>query len=1185
MYLKNLELEGFKSFVDPTNLEFKNGFTAIVGPNGCGKSNVSDAIRWVIGEQRSKTLRSTRITDLIFNGSSSRKPVNRAEISLTLASVPPGIRIAGVPNSAEDVKVTRCYHRSGESEFYINQIPCRLRDITDFLMDAGISPKVLTIIEQGHIQDIITSKPEERRVLIEEAAGILKFKHRKNEAIRKLDSSRQNLERVADIVQELARQVESLKRQAAKAERYKKYKSEIKQLSLKLFSVKVRRYQTQLQTIEAELKEQTQKKTEWSARHATFENQIAQLNIEIEESLGRLNEARETIHQLNSQIGSSEQNVAFKKEQKSEAETDIESALGEISRMREEILDLTNNIENERQRLSTTSQEINKQEIVLDQRKAENEQKREALQKIQEQVLNGEKHVLHLFQQTAQSKNQLTALETRVQGLETRQEKLISEKEEVRSQIQENKSALEQEKSEYQQKAEELTRLKEQQEASRQETTQYSKTLQAESDSHSSKKEDYFHKASLLGSLEKLRNQFEGFQEGVKSLMGNQNGERIPGIREVLVDVLQTPAEYEVAIETALGEKLQSVIVNSYSDSMEAIGYLKNHQSGRGLFVPLKPKSVPSAPLHLNGTQGVVGKALNFIECQEEYKPIIELLLKNVVIVQDMDVALHLHQDPNFHGTVVTLNGEMIDANGFVTGGSLENESSSLLARKREIETLSDSVNRLKEGLNASQENIERKKQGLAELENSLKQLDQQTLAAEIETNNKLRDLEQWRKEAARLENRDTTIDEEISALDSERDELVTEKSSLDQELASAEQKRRQEEELLIHHREELEQSRSNLEGISSEISRLKVLIASLIGRRENTLTEIKRLELQQQNVKQQIERREADQISNQNRITEIETEISTLGNSVLKLSREKDQWTETAVQEEESLRQKEEDQKGMGQDIRELSRKTQEITETLSQIEIKRSENRLQIVHLEERAYEDYNATREDLRSAYDETIDENKTDERVKELKEKVAKLGEVNLAALSDFEKTNERYTFLKKQQDDLAESIELLHSTIEKINQTTKQRFLDTYELVNENFKEIFARLFQGGKANLTLTDESNPLDSGIEITANPLGKSLQSLALMSGGEKAMTAIALMFAVFKVRPSPFCLLDEVDAPLDEANVVRFQEMLKEMAVNTQFIIITHNQKTMTFANALYGITMEEQGVSKAVSVHFN
>ena len=1184
MYLKNLELEGFKSFVDPTNLEFRNGFTAIVGPNGCGKSNVSDAIRWVIGEQRSKTLRSARITDLIFNGSSSRKPVSRAEISLTLSNVPAGIRIAGVPNASEDVKVTRCYHRSGESEFYINRIPCRLKDITDFLLDAGISPKVLTIIEQGHIQDIITSKPEERRILIEEAAGILKFKQRKNEAIRKLDSSRQNLERIADIVQELSRQVESLKRQAAKAERYKNFKSEIKELSLKLFSVKVCRYQQQLETIEAQFQEQTQKKTEWSARHATFENQITQFNVQIEESLSQLNEARETVHQLKSQLGSSEQNITFKKEQQLAAGTDIESSTGEISRMKASVENLASKGENEKQQLTTTSTEINEQEILLDQHKADDEQKRKALQAIQEQVSNSEKNVRNLFQQAAHSKNQLTAIETRVQGLEARQEKLNSEKAEIGSQCQENQAVLEQAKIEHQKNTEELARLKEQQTSLRQETTQFSQQLQAEIDSHSSKKEDYFNKASMLSSLEKLRNQFEGFHEGIKSLMDNPNGERIPGIRDVLVDVLQTQAEYEVAIETVLGEKLQSVIVNTYSDSMAAIGYLKDNHSGRGLFVPLNPKSSPSAPLNLNGSQGIVGEALNFIQCKEEYRPIIELLLKTVVIAKDMDAALHLHQDANFLGTVVTLNGEMIDSNGFITGGSQENESSSLLARNREIDTLHLSVQQLKQDLDASQENIDQKKQRLTELEAQLIQLDQRTLTAELATQNKLRDLEQWSKEAERLESRGSKIAGEVLTVATERDELIAKKTGLDEQLASAEQNNIQEEELLARYRQELEQSRFDLEKTSSEISRLKVLIASLIGRRENTLTEIKRVELQQQNLKQQIDRRETDRISNQNKITQFSSEISALEESVLKLSREKDQWSETAVQKEESFRQQEEDLKNMEQDTRELARKMQEITETLSQIEIKRSENRLQIVHLEERAYEDFNATQEELKSAYDETINENETEERVKELKEKVGKLGEVNLAALSDFEKTNERYTFLKKQQDDLAESIELLHSTIEKISLTTQQRFLDTYELVNQNFKEIFARLFQGGKAHLTLVDESNPLDSGIDIAANPMGKSLQSLSLMSGGEKSMTAIALMFAVFKVRPSPFCLLDEVDAPLDEANVVRFQEMLKEMAVKTQFIIITHNQKTMSFANALYGITMEEQGISKAVSVHF-
>tara|TARA_Y100001960_G_scaffold308693_1_gene366327 strand:- start:548 stop:2509 length:1962 start_codon:yes stop_codon:yes gene_type:complete len=653
----------------------------------------------------------------------------------------------------------------------------------------------------------------------------------------------------------------------------------------------------------------------------------------------------------------------------------------------------------------------------------------------------------------------------------------------------------------------------------------------------------------------------------------------------MLVDVLQTSAEYEIAIETALGDKLQSVIVNSYSDSIEAIGYLKNNESGRGLFVPLNPKSTPSVPLYFNGTQGVIGKALNFINCSEDYRTVIELLLRNVVIVEDMGVAMHLHQNPDFHGTVVTLNGEMIEANGFITGGSAKSESSRLLARNREIESLSENVKELKIELEESQVNIESGKRALAELEADLRQMDEEIHQKELENNNSLRDLEQLRREVKRLEEQTLNLDSETNSLSGQLQELENEKSSLNEHLVEVEQKNRTEEETLMRERVELEETRKALEGKSAEISRLKVLITSLIGRRENTLTEIKRLELQKQNLEQQIEKREGDKVSNENRIVEIDNDVSVLEDNVLKQTREKDTFSDCAVKEEEKLKENEDAQKQMDQDIRDLSRKLQEITETLSEIEIKRSETRLQNAHIEERAYEDFNATREELYAAYDENIVENEIEEVVKELKEKLDRLGEVNLAALSEFEKTNERYTFLKEQQDDLAESIDLLHSTIEKINCTTQERFLETFEKVNANFKEVFARLFQGGKAELSLMDEANPLDSGIEITANPVGKSLQNLSLLSGGEKSMTAIALMFAVFKVRPSPFCLLDEVDAPLDEANVVRFQEMLKEMAVNTQFIIITHNQKTMTFANALYGITMEEKGVSKAVSVHFN
>ena len=1185
MYLKNLELEGFKSFADSTNLEFKNGFTAIVGPNGCGKSNVSDAIRWAIGEQRSKTLRSTRITDLIFNGSGSRKPVNRAEISITLSNVPAGIRIAGVPNIAEDVKVTRCYHRSGESEFYINQIPCRLKDITDFLLDAGISPKVLTIIEQGHIQDIITSKPEERRIMIEEAAGILKFKSRKNDAVRKLDSSRQNLERVADIVQELHRQVESLKRQAAKAERYKNFKAEIKELSLQLFAVKIKRFQEQLKTIEQELEEQTQKKIEWSTRYATFENQLLKLNIEIEESLNRLNSMREDIHKLTAQISNNEQTIAFKNEQQAEAREDIETAGGEITQMKEEVEGLLRQTDNQQIKLSDTSKEINDQEKNLEQLKEISEQKRDALQAIQDRVQVGERKIFELYQQTAGSNNKLTELETKYQGIDLHKQNLAKEKEGILTSIQNNQATLQERERTHQSSISELQQLKEQQEKLKQKVLECSNQAQEQADAHGERKEAYFNKASLLNSLEKLRTQFEGFNEGIKSLMSQQNGERIPGIREVLVDVLQTPAEYETAIETALGDKLQSVIVNSYSDSMEAIGFLKNSESGRGLFVPLNPKSTPSAPLQLNGTQGIVGKALNFIKCGEDYRPVIELLLGNVVIVQDMDVAMHLHQNPEFQGTVVTLNGDMIESNGFITGGSAKNESSRLLARNREIDSLSESVKELKVKLEESRVKIESDKYALVELETSLKKTNEEVHQKELDNNNSLRDLEQLRQEVLRLDDHASNLDTESMSLTQQLQGLENEKGSLSVQLLEMEQKSRGEEESLEKERIELEESRKTLERNLMEISGLKVLVTSLIGRRENTLTEIKRLTLQQKNLQQQIENREKDMVSNQNRIIEIDNDVSVLEGNVLKQTKEKDALNNRAVKEEENLRENEDLQKQTDQNIRELSRKLQEITEILSQIEIKRSEIKLQNAHIEERAYEDFNATREELSAAHDEKIVENEIEESVKDLKEKLARLGEVNLAALSEFEKTNERYTFLKEQQDDLAESIELLHSTIEKINCTTRERFLDTFNKVNENFKEVFARLFQGGKANLTLMDESNPLDSGIEITANPIGKSMQNLSLLSGGEKSMAAIALVFAVFKVRPSPFCLLDEVDAPLDEANVVRFQEMLKEMAVNTQFIIITHNQKTMTFANALYGITMEEKGVSKAVSVNFN
>lgn len=1186
MHLKSLELEGFKSFVDTTHLQFNDGFTAIVGPNGCGKSNVSDAIRWVIGEQSSKSLRGTRTTDLIFNGSGARKPVNRVEISLTLTKVPNRIRIASIPNLSEEVKITRCYHRSGESEFYINQVPCRLKDITDFLLDIGISPKVLTVIEQGHIQDIITSKPEDRRILIEEAAGILKFKNRRNEAIRKLDASGQNLERISDMVQELRRQAESLKRQAAKAERYKNFQAEVKDLSLKLFSKKIRQFQNELKEIETIYSAQTEQKTTQSARFSQLENQVAQLNIEIDEMSRSLNEKKEQVHQLAASISKNEHGIELKQSEIAQAERETKTAGEETLRMNAEIKGLLNEAEAQRLELGNVSNEINEQEEILNQGVEEQTRDKTAQQELENKVRTEEEKVLSFLHRIAQKKNEITALDTRRQFLVSRNEQLQLEHEETHAQASQSVESLVKEEIVHQNELQELASLKEQKTSLAEETRELKERLQEKTDAFAILKENFLKQSSLLSSLEELRGKFAGFHDGVKSLMSDHaNGNRLPGLKEVLVDVLKAPQEYEAAVEAVLGEKLQSIIVGSYSDTIEAIDYLKDRQAGRGSFIPLQPAAAPHPVIDLNGNPAVVGKVLDAVECKAEYRPIIELLLGNVVMVKDLDTAIKMHANAGFQGVTVTQAGEMVDGQGLVTGGSTQKNTSGLLQRNREIETLKTAVHELEEQTQSAKNSNDQLENALKEHQDHLERIEKNVYEKEIAGNSRQKDLEQLQSEVERLEQKKSTLEYEKTNASHELLELTGQHDKLKEETVLEENEKTELEEQAAGSRRDVQQKREELELKSAEISAVKVRIASLIGKRENTLTEIKRLDLQQENHKHRIQKLEDTQKDNSARIVEVQTEVASLEKQILQQAREKDRLSEDLVQEEETLTEKDESLDEMEKEAKSLSRQIQELTEAISKVELKRAELTIQTTHLEEKAYDDFNATREEMMRAYDEAIDVEEVEARVADLKGKVAKMGEVNLAALSDYQETHERYSFLNRQQEDLLESIDMLHNTIEKINRTTKQRFLDTFEQVNENFQATFARLFQGGKATLSLTDEANPLESGIEITANPLGKNMQNLSLMSGGEKSMTAIALIFAVFKVRPSPFCLLDEVDAPLDEANVIRFQEMLKEMSVNTQFIIITHNQKTMSFADVLYGITMEEGGVSKAVSVRMN
>ncbi len=1186
MKLKSLELIGFKSFGENAKLDFTKGFTAIVGPNGCGKSNISDAIRWVIGEQNSRALRGQKLTDLIFNGSASRKALNRAEISLVLEDIPMGLRVANVPLAGTEVKVTRCYHRSGDSEYFINQVSCRLKDIIDLFLDLGVSSRSMTIVEQNHVQEIISAKPEQRRYLIEEAAGILKFKHRKHEAELKLNASRQNLLRITDIVQELSRQTDSLKRQADKAERYKRYRSELKNLSLNLFSQRIRLFHQELEALEKELTVAEYKKAHIASSSSTVENKIEELKEEISELQIQVEYKKDAVQSLATQISKDEHSVELKQTQIEATKKDSSSAEGEINEMKREIQVLESTTVSQRGELGKVSEEIDSQETNCEDIAKTRESKKNALREKENLLRGQESSSREIYGQFSQKNNACSVLNTRIENIEAREEKLKQEKQETVEEKEKAEISAENTRALLEEQSAVLEELRSKEEDVKERIEYCKGQFGGLTQEYEKVREDYFSRNSYFDSLKALRQKFEGFDEGVKVLMSSTNGDRLPGLLEVMADVLKAPEEIEPVLEAVLGNRLQSVIVDSYDDSLQAINYLKSNNSGRGSFIPKSPRHYEKSPIVLNGNPAVRGKLKDMVRCPEQYQSIVEQLLGDVVLVDDLETALGLYTKPGFEGVVVTQAGEIFDSQGVVSGGSSQKSSIGLLSQKREIEELGSAVQTLREKMESAKEAKEASNELLIESENQLADIRPRLHDVEVERDGRRKDLDQIQKEFERLDRKLSVLDYESSSGAMELEELSKERNALSQSISELESEKSRIEVEVDNIRSNLVIMREELEKNSSELNTQKVFIASLKGKRDIILSDIKRLIVQKENFKIRVEKREKDAKDNIDRIASLKAEVEEIENEIVVKAREKDELSEVLTDSEETLREKDTILDESEKESKNLFKELQENSEVLSQHELRRSEIRIQSAHIQEQAFNDFNATVEEVLENYNEKIDdEAEIEEYLRELRRKTERMGEVNLAALSEYEQANERYTFLFRQQQDLTESMESLTKAIDKINQTTLERFVDTYEKVNEQFSKIYARLFQGGKARLNLCDATNPLESGVEIFAQPFGKKMQNLNLLSGGEKAMTALSLIFALLKIRPTPFCFLDEVDAPLDEPNVVRFQAMLQELTGKTQFILITHNQRTMSFANILYGVTMEERGVSKIVSVNLN
>ena len=1235
MRIRRLEICGFKSFIDRTVLTFEDPITGVVGPNGCGKSNIVDAIRWVMGEQSAKHLRGRAMDDVIFAGSETRGPAGLAEVSLTFdtAGLPGDTTVGGVSwgaaNPAE-VVVTRRLYRGGDSEYLLGGVPCRLRDIVEFFLGTGVGSKAYSIIEQGRIGFIVSSRPEERRGLIDEAAGITKYKAKKKVAERRIEASRQHLLRVSDIIAEIETRLRSLRLQAQKAERYKRYKAELKDLDLCAATQKHFGLVAEQKFLLGNREQLVESHTQATTALLVEETGIESERLSLSEEMAELAAAKEELFALD--------NKARLSAQKSEHYADEAATLAQrAERSRREIEGLVEKEAETALALAELHGEVVRFDEEAEARGRELDATEQAYAADRSALATARQGLDQATAAASAAATRIARLEADIESAHARAQDLTQRLEvamaddivavEQVDRLLAEGSAVDERLAQLRDRAEEIRAecaaagaraagLRE--EVSRGE-------LELET-----LREEAHRRRSRLQSLAEIQDRYESFQRGVRAIMQRvRDDEQMPapgqdsvpnhhawsmgGVRGVVADIVQPPPELETALEAVLGERLGNIIVESHDVGVEAIEYLKSKSEGRSSFIPVELRSpaalaaapagtvvfdtgdglsieqqVPVAmPMALPLGEGVRGPMLELIGYDRRYDRVAAYLLGDVVVVENLRAALDLWRRTHTDKTLVTLDGEVIDPHGVVTGGSRESALAGVLSQKREMRELEEVVARLETDYQAALDRHVRTKQALAEVSKTVEELTAATRHNEMEALAQGKDGDRLLRERQQLEARREQV---RSNADDLRSALTQNEQRLSEATAVLAELR---ESSVVHEnnavtlRAEAETLQAKVDGLAADLSSHRVAAAQASDRRKMA--------------RQNLDRLERDTADYQNRRTQLETEVSadllraqTLGTDAEQLRAEA-----ALLQAEASERARVhgerqgavEERNGVlarrEADLRQTRARVTELAEKLSALDLRCQEVALRLSSLEEQVRErhpDVQRLADILTDFHLRPVVGEKEESRLKELRGLLERMGDVNLTAIEESEELQKRYDFLTSQKADLESAIARLESAIEKINRASRKRFREVFDAVNAKFQEVFPHLFRGGRAALALTDENDLLETGVEIVANPPGKKiLQNIELLSGGEKALTAVALLFAIFLVKPSPFCVLDEVDAPLDEANVGRFNEAVREMTDRSQFIIVTHNQRTMEIADRLCGVTMEEPGVSKLVAVN--
>ena len=1179
MYLKRLELQGFKSFADKTILEFKSGITSVIGPNGSGKSNISDAIRWVLGEQSMKSLRGSKSEDVIFAGTQARKSLGFAEVSMVIDNTD-----GKLPIEYSEVTVTRKLYRSGETGYFINKVPCRLKDVLELFMDTGIGKDGYSIIGQGKIDEILSNKSEDRRKIFEEAAGIVKYRTRKVESEKKLEQTKLNLLRINDILSEIEANIEPLKMQSDKAKKYLDFREELKNIEVGLFLYNISDYKEKLEKIVEDIQIVEDQVSSGNEKMTNLQNAKEELKIQIDEITSKIEEMQNLgfestnkIEKINSEIGISKERIQNNFLNKERLEK-------EIAETKARILDLE---EEQKQKLSKKESLFSNREKF----QKELDEKQKELEEITKKLSDKELEIEGKKEQIEKSTDKKYEIISEISSLDANFENIEKREKTAKAEIQSLTSEIDSSRNDKQEKSKDFYDI----EFKKNELTKSLQEKQSKKEESMAKIKEFDTilnnlvyesrmKDSRLKFLIETEKEKEGYTRSVKSLLldCDKDANLKKGMNGIFANLITVDKKYETAIEMCLGLTLQNIVTDTEEDAKKLVEHLRKNKLGRASFLPVSAiRGKKLDRIIKNSTEGVIGVASDLVKCDKKYEQIVLNLLGRTLIVENMDTAIQIAKLNSYSFRIVTLEGDIISNTGAITGGSVQTKTVSILGRSREIESLEKE---LKE-INSKIEKISKDKKDYTE-----------SVTDVIEEVTRLeKDLQDIEVVYAAENQKILNIEDGISKLEARRDKLNQELEELTKQKIDNRSEKEEKEEQINFLEKEIENlskvveefalnnkdNQKYINDLNFDITNLKISVSSFDESGTSIDEMVERINKDIEANKTGIENKNQSisEVLEENK--NLEQKIVELENEIVKIKSDVENSSNIVENLKNDRTEKSEKLKASEQEINDEFGVLEDLKGQTVKLDVRKTKLEQDLEQVVNNLWVEYELTPNNA-EGYEKPQNVQKAARDVNVLRTQIKELGSINVDSIEEYKKTKERYDFMCEQRLDLENTATKLRNIISDMTKTMKEQFIEKFNEINKNFNEVFTELFGGGKAEIKLEDEENVLECGIDIQVQPEGKKLQNMMLLSGGEKAFTAIALLFAILKINPAPFCVLDEIEAALDDVNVYRFAEYLKKFSKGTQFLVITHRKGTMEAANTVYGVTMEENGVSKLLSM---